>query len=226
MKRKRRTKWYKATKKKKKWNYHYSTVPLDSQKDLELYNDTIEKYSREFTELCQSAYHAYQGLEYYHTTKNSKLMYEAIIPSQDKSIEIGDIENRLRFIWFNCARKYYARKPKVTFFNYLFRMSLWELKRWLNVQSKVVVQEPFVKDISYNFKSLDIPQINTRFVLEGTDRGLLSSLNAYERYLIYLRYVEENSIAHLARLTGHYKSTIKNQYAMVINKLTDLTLCH
>lgn len=192
--RKRKTTWYKKNLRNKKWSPVKSTVvprSRDEQKWLEVMN----QYSDAFNDICKSCLAGYyQQEEYVGSSWAGEIVYKKILSiSRDsflplpRDLEKPDVENRLRYIWYQAVVRYFQRKPSVSFKNYLFRMSLFELQSW--IRSIKPINLPYYVEDSY-IQDFEYPLL--RDILE-------SSLSVYDKILIYHKYIFGKSDSAIAK---------------------------
>lgn len=220
--RKSHIKWCRNAKKKKNWDCRTATVSPVIDQDIETYKAIANKYSDMFNTICIESYITYYNKEHDHYDKTIELI-DRIIPKSNGSfvIELDDIENRLRYIWFNAIKKYFTRVPNIPLENYLLRMSLWELKHWLKAHKDNPINLDFQNFYEID-KVEDIQKLDLSFVLYGSpEYTFLSCLLPYERYLIYLRFTEDESLEKIACLLGHDKHTIIRQLEQILSKLKE-----
>ena len=192
--RKRRTTWYKKNLKKKKWSPVQSTVSARSQ-DEQKWLEVMNQYSDAFSDICKSCLAGYyQQEEYVGSSWAGEIVYKKILDISKGSflplprdLEKSDVENRLRYIWYQAVVRYFQRKPSVSFKNYLFRMSLFELQSW--IKSIKPINLPYYSEDSYT-QDFEYPLL--RDILN-------SSLSTYDKILIYYRYIFDKTDSEIAK---------------------------
>jgi hypothetical protein len=192
----RRTRWYKKNLKKKDWSYSKPTVSPRPE-DERAWLNTMNQYSDAFSDICNSFIAGYyKNEEYVASSWAGKITYEKILKLSNRcflplprDMEKADVENRLRYIWFQAVVRYNQRNPAVPFRNYLFRMSLFELQGWM--KSIHSIHLPFHVEDNCSLNTREMTAIDW---LTAED----SSFSTYERLLIYNRHVQNMSYKDIA----------------------------
>jgi hypothetical protein len=215
--RRKRTKWYKRSKKARDWSIN-STLPPSTSEDWQRFQDVYTAYREAFTELCEATYAAYYGEEYSPHSRAGEIIFDKIQRSSlPSAIELQDIEARLTYIWYNASRRYFYRKPSVPIYNYLFRMSLFELCHWLN---KPYLSPPYEEHSIELDTDLVVPKLDWNFVVHGSPHyRIFSRLTAYERYLLYLRYTLELDNSAIGRIGKRTRKSILASFESLLIKL-------
>lgn len=150
-----------------------------------------------------------------------------------EKLEPDDIYNQLCTIFIELLNEYEASRG-LSFTGYLTKLFRWGVKSWLMEMAADPLSGMFnsieiVEDIlEYNTgqTTANDVDINTlglaldlKWVFEGTDNDMFSSLSSYERYLIYLNFKEEMSLRDMAKKFGRSKNTIHAHLKDAIEKL-------
>jgi len=216
-KRKRRTTWFKKNLKHKDWSSNKSTIqtrPEDEQRWLDL----LDQYSDAFEDICRSFVAGYyQEEEYVASSWAGKLVYEGIVELVEsvflplpRDLEKCDVENRLQYIWYQAIARYSQRNPSVSFENYLFRMSLFELKHW--VESIKPISLPYCVDNNY---FLETPGgIDIEWLLLKD-----SPLNTYEKIIIFSKFYQELTDKEMAKRFGCSRQKIRTKLSKTLDRI-------
>lgn len=214
-KRKRRTTWYKKNLRKKDWSKDKSTVKPNEQ-DIVRWQEVLVQYSEAFDDICNAFYAGYYSDDYFvpkswagRVIFDKMKALETFCPARD--LEKDDIENRLRYIWYQSVARYNQRKHlNIPFYNYLFRISLFELSSWRKSMKPVYVEIN---------TSTGIPKeesLTLRWLLLEENSF---NLTAYERILLYFRCAENMTYENIAKKVGRSKPAILNEFDRLKNKL-------
>jgi len=65
--------------------------------------------------------------------------------------------------------------------------------------------------------------LDLKFLLYGTEIYPLSTLTAYERYLIYMTYTEGKTLKEVAKVVRKHHITVKRQLRAIRNNLRRLS---
>lgn len=214
----RRTRWYKKNLRKKDWSQSKPTVTPNKEDEQE-WKCVLIKYENAFNDMCLSFLNGYYLVDNY-VAKSwaGKLIYENITDlsckGMPRDLEIDDVENRLRYIWFKAISRYRQRNVRIPLRNYLFRMSLFELKWWMksihpfgfiHSGSPVQEEEGFLK-----------------WIFNPSEESLFYSLSVNERLLLYNRYIEELQHLDIGKRFLCSGVTIQNKLKRLKIKLSQL----
>jgi hypothetical protein len=214
----RRTRWYKKNLRKKDWSQSKPTV-CPNKEDEQEWRKVLIKYKDAFNDICMSFLNGYYLIDNY-VAKSwaGKLIYENIsafsVKGMPRDLEIDDIENRLRYIWFKAVSRYRQRNVKIPLRNYLFRMSLFELKWW------VKSMHPFGFVYSGNTGQKEDSSLKWAFCPSSESKFYLLSIN--ERLLLYYRYIDELEYSEIASRFLCSKETIRNKLNRLKTRLFQL----
>ena len=145
-------------------------------------------------------------------------MYENVFAlsckGMPRDLEIEDIENRLRYIWFQAISRYRQRNVRIPLRNYLFRMSLFELKWW------VKSMRPF----GFVFSGSLAPKKESplKWIFYSARDSKVRFLNTNDRLLLYYKYIEQLQHSEIASRFLCSKMTIENRLNRLKTKLSRL----
>lgn len=162
--------------------------------------DPFVKYRKDFNRLVDAVYSTYMGYPP-HTDRRdiAKLISEVKEACRQGSslfsLEEGDVRQELRAQWISYIRSYQRNKPRTSLRQYLTRMSVWGLRDWVNKWKHTPRSTTAcaIDTQAYPFS------LNLSFLLYGERWSPLSSLTSHQRYLIYLKFVENKDILGIAK---------------------------
>lgn len=127
-----------------------------------------------------------------------------------------DIKQQLKLFWLIFDSSWRHQKPDCSYLRYIFVRSCWALRDWLWKEMKVLDKSDTISDQLWSdcgFK-LDI-----KFLILGTNYSLLSKLKPYERYLLFLRFTQQQSLIEMAKTLQKSRQTISKQLNSIITNL-------
>lgn len=159
----------------------------------------FDKYSDDFEELINAVYQAYLGKSpVVHRRDLAGLVKEvkelARRPGNSLDLSRDEIRQELACMWVSFIRSYRRSGPELHIRQYLIRRSIWGLRDWIRKESRVLRRAPTSPP-----REAPAFQLNFSFLLEGETWPPLAPLNAYQRYLIYLKFVEDKDILRIAQ---------------------------
>jgi hypothetical protein len=180
--------------------------------------DELIRYQQDFDNIVTTLQHAYYKQDIAFQAPFYKSFYESITTVRNNFVfDEQDVRQQLRLIWIELIGKYYKTKPQIHIRQYLIKCSAWMLRDWFRHQMLIQSEAPKVFTTTSPPFSLDLS-----FLLQGTDYFPLSTLNPYERYLLYLQYKENKSVSQIAYIVQHDRATVTNQLNILTNKLQQL----
>lgn len=181
-------------------------------------NDLPEEfflYYIDFEKLCLTTINAINGTKYEYYKDN--YLYRLICSMNKIScIDDSDVVQQLYLIWLKAIKNYRISKPNIRIRRYLIRMSVWGIRDWLQAESNIPLSGPRKEpeeEQDYPF-TLDLS-----FLLYGSTYHPLQGLTDYERYLIYLKYVEGKHIFAIADHLQRDRGLVSKQLTTIHNKL-------
>jgi len=146
-------------------------------------------------------------------TELNKIVEEfgTIIP-----ISKEDLVQELNMLWLSYKKTYKENRPKVSLRSYLISRSIWGLRDWLHKQGRTTFI-PFPNLLEGETKQGDLIDFN--FVLKGGSLSPFKVLNAYQRYVLFLRYGREMSIDEITNLLQKSQPTVRKQLREIIEKI-------
>jgi DNA-directed RNA polymerase specialized sigma24 family protein len=127
-----------------------------------------------------------------------------------------DIEQQLRVIWLEAIQSFEKSHPRIKLRQYLIRMSIWGLRDWLRKEGHVVLIGPNWPD---TWPNIPIFSLGLGFLSLGSDWAPLASLTPYERYLIYLQFVDDKSILQISRIVQRDRHSISEDIEAILAKI-------
>lgn len=181
-------------------------------------NDLPEEFIRymtDFNRLYHIVSDAINGIDQYLYEGN--YLYQ-LVSEMDvtTTIEDADIVQELSVIWLKAIKNYKKSKPNCNIRQYLIRMSVWGLRDWLQRESNIQMTAPIEEQEEQEEQpfTLDLP-----FLLYGSIYQPLQALTDYERYLIYLKYVDGKHIFEIAEHLQKDRSIVSKQLYAIHDKL-------
>ena len=158
----------------------------------------FEKYSDDFEELVDAVYQTYLGKPPLVHRKDLigliKEVEELARKARDSlNLSRDEIEQELACMWVYFIKSYRKSNPKLHIRQYLIRRSVWGLRDWIRKESGVLYRAP-----TSTPEKVPGFQLDFSFLINGETWPPLVSLTAYQRYLIYLKFVEEKDILRIA----------------------------
>lgn len=182
--------------------------------------DLFIKYSDDFRRLVNAVYETYIGYPPEESRKDiSRVIYEADTLARlypySFNIEKEDVEQELRLMWLRFYKSYYKNEVHITLRQYLIRRSAWGLRDWLTSQKHTS------RGTYLGFFKEERPKIslNLEFLLNGESWLPLTCLSAHQRYLIYLKFVEDKDILGIANHLQKDRHVISRQFKETINSI-------
>lgn len=214
----RKTTWYKKNLKKKEWNAVKPTVFSRGVQDEKKWLEVMTQYSDAFQDIAQSFIAGYYRREtYVPSSWAGKIIYEKVLDisksktyTMSRDVELCDVENRLRYVWFQAVVRYFQRKPSVPFRNYLFRMSLFELQSWVRRIKPIGL--PYCVDNVYTME----PKAT---VLKNLTA---SNMNTYSKILLYNKYTGLSNY-RISKKFGYTNNKISSDAKNLLHLVTDIT---
>jgi hypothetical protein len=211
----RRTKWYKKNLKKKDWSHSKPSVSPTSQSESE-FLEVLKKYSLAFQDICKSFVAGYyQKEEYVAKSWAGNLLYQKIhnIAVQDlpQDLELCDVENRLRLIWYQAVVRYSQRNPSVSFENYLFRMSLFELSHWVRHIKPMTL--PYCVENTYEIED-NMSELG--FLFYNTE------VPSFFKQILYKKYLEQITDTKVAKQLDIDRTNLRGKLRKAAKSLEHL----
>lgn len=174
------------------------------------------RYSKEFNKILSIATDAINRR--YRPEYKKEYLYQVLssIPIAT-TVSDDDIKQELYMIWLIGIKNYYISNPKCAVRKYLMRMSVWGLRDWLIKEANILMSAP----VDENFdEEAECPfTLDLSFLLYGSSYPPLQELSNYERYLIYLKHVEDKHIIEIAKHLQKDRDLISKQITAIYNKL-------
>ena len=171
----------------------------------------FEKYSDDFEELVDAVFKAYMGRPPVVLRKDlTGLLKEveslARKPSSSLNLSRNEIRQELACMWVSFIRSYRRSSTKLHIRQYLIRRSIWGLRDWIRKESRILRKAP-----ASTPKEVPVFRLNFSFLLEGETWPPLAILTAYQRYLIYLKFVEDKDILRIAQHLDKDRHVVSRQ---------------
>ena len=136
-----------------------------------------------------------------------------------------DIRQQIYTNYLKFKSDFKSNTPQFSMISYIVSRTIWEIRDWIVKQysSKYVpgaewMEKGITKEEEDSFK------VDIYFLIRGNTTQPFSLLNAYERYILYLRYGKEMTIQEMAGLIQKSKPTIRKHIKYVIDKLGENSL--
>lgn len=181
--------------------------------------NALIEYQEEFNEFVDIAHSSFQG-EWSPATNNHSVRLRDIIDEVIRnnppsySLDREDVAQSLAEIWMSLLDSY--KKSTTTDMglrSYLLTLSIYRLRDILRKHARTGTVFHLEPQQTYPFN------LNLEFLLKGTDYWPLSTLNAYERYLIFLKFREEKTIVEIADIVQLSRQMVSKHIYTVICKL-------
>jgi len=134
------------------------------------------------------------------------------------ALEREDIEQELRCHWVHLIDTYKRGEYSYSLKRYLTTMSIWKLREWVQVWAHI----PRSADL-HPVQEEEGLQLDLSFLLEGSPDKPLLGLSTYQRYLIYLYYVEGKSIVQISKQLDRNRRTITRHFDETMDKIKNLS---
>lgn len=186
-------------------------------------NNIFDKYADQFEELVTAAWKVYLGQTVYSDKGYVRALIEALESIEKRRLDKPpldreDFEQQLRLFWWEIYTAFNTNDPKSTFWGYLLRMSVFKMRDWYEKEWKTLDRELVPPD----FK-VETPCDMFRWVVKGTMVYPWSRLSGFERYLLYLRYDQDYSMAKIGDMLGYTRQTISNRLERAVDKLRSIS---
>lgn len=182
----------------------------------------LNKYINDFNSIINITYYSVRACPvvslkgWRHTLHtyviNTISKYGEILPLSKK-----EIRQELFLMWIQFSQEFKKYQPKIHIRQYLIRRSVWALRDWINAQCNQqfipvsLVSDKQPKDIQdFGF------MLDYKFLVYGTGWYPLCLLSPYERYLVFLKFVEDKSIMEISYIVQKDRLTVKQQLDGII----------
>lgn len=184
--------------------------------------DEFSKYSDDFKLLVNAVHETYLGKPPCSSRKDLAYLIQQVQTATNRRInnfflEREEVEQELACMWLLFLRSYRSSKTSLTLKQYLIRRSIFGLRDW------------FLREMSVPSFSLPIAlaplfqfDLDLHFLLRGESWRPLVPLNAYERYLIYLKFVEGKDMLHIAKSLQKDRKTVSKQFKETMETIRSL----
>jgi len=131
-----------------------------------------------------------------------------------------DIKQQIRFIWLTAEKRYKANVNGRSLKDYLIRMTILGMRDY-TISLLKQTNTTNTSNFSYYIKR---PQLllDLHFVVNGTNTCPFDTLNPYERYLLFLRYNQEKTLAEIAKTVYKRVRTVQLELRFITDKLRSL----
>ena len=129
-----------------------------------------------------------------------------------------EIRQELFAMWVQFSKEFEENKPKIHLRQYLLRRSIWALRDWISGQcNQQFLPLTFAPGATQEDMTPDFGFIlDYKFLVYGTGWYPLCLLSPYERYLVFLKFVEEKSIVEISYIVQKDRLTVKKQLDEII----------
>lgn len=159
----------------------------------------FDKYSEDFEELVNAVYQAYMGKNPMVNRRDlaglvKEVQELARKPGSSLNLSRDEIRQELACMWVSFIRSHRRSNTELHIRQYLIRRSVWGLRDWIRKESRILCKAPTSPP-----REAPAFRLNFSFLLSGETWPPLAPLNAYQRYLIYLKFVEDKDILRIAQ---------------------------
>jgi len=189
---------------------------------------TVEKFNKEFEAIVKLTYCTYHQIPIHPVKKWQVVLCQYVKKVRAKLpksylLEEEDIRQELLLMWLVFIGDWKNNRPNVRLRTYLLRRSLWGIRDWLRYQA-LSVHTPLnlLPSDAADSNQESAFYLDLKFLLHGTSFFPLSTLSAYERYLIFLKFKEDRNIIEMSYAVQCDPKTVRKRLHSTITKLSKL----
>jgi len=142
------------------------------------------------------------------------------------SLSREECYHHILIFFLDLSRKYKVRKNRKNnrYYRYIRMVLGWKVKNWIDTllsRATVPLHAGLFSLYEDYIEDEDIIQpftLDLAWVMSGSNNPLFKELRAYERYILYLYFVENYSIARLAIATYQAKNTVNADLNKTLEK--------
>jgi hypothetical protein len=184
--------------------------------------EELTKYASDFNEIVRLVHNVNREIFYYPPPYLCSLQRQLELSHTFgfTQLDLKDIQQELSLIWIGLVRKFRKSKPNIGIRSWLKRMSMWEIRDWYISKMKESPDPP--KHYKSYTKEPILFRLDLNFLLQGTSFFPLSCLNAYERYLIFLKFKQDKTIIEIADIVQKERRTVSRHIKQTLKRLRSI----